>query len=102
MLREIRRLLERRLPSLAKVPFADSWAGMIDATPDIVPVMDAVTGYEGLFLATGFSGHGFGIGPGAGRIMARLIQGEDPGYDLQRFRFDRFSDGSTIRPGPAI
>ena len=102
VLREIRSLLEKRLPSLAGVPFADSWAGMIDATPDVVPVMDAVTGRDGLFVATGFSGHGFGIGPGAGRVMARLVTGETPGYDLERFRFDRFSDGSPIRPGPAI
>lgn len=102
VLREIRSLLERRLPALARVPFAGSWAGMIDATPDIVPVMDTVAGREGLFVATGFSGHGFGIGPGAGRVMARLVTGEDPGYDLERFRFDRFSDGSPIRPGPAI
>jgi glycine/D-amino acid oxidase-like deaminating enzyme len=64
--------------------------------------MDAIPGREGLFLATGFSGHGFGIGPGAGRVMARLVTGEAPGYDLERFRFDRFSDGSPIRPGPAI
>ena len=102
VLRDIRRLLEKRLPSLAQVPFADSWAGMIDATPDIVPVMDAIADRDGLFLATGFSGHGFGIGPGAGQVMARLVTGEDPGYDLERFRFKRFSDGSTIRPGPAI
>jgi glycine/D-amino acid oxidase-like deaminating enzyme len=64
--------------------------------------MDAVAGRPGLFVATGFSGHGFGIGPGAGRVMARLITGEEPGYDLSRFRFGRFSDGSTTRPGPAI
>jgi glycine/D-amino acid oxidase-like deaminating enzyme len=44
-----------------------SWAGMIDATPDVVPVMDQISSCPGLFLTTGFTGHGFGIGPGAGR-----------------------------------
>lgn len=46
------------------------WAGMIDATPDVVPVIDAIESCPGLFLANGFSGHGFGIGPGAGKVIA--------------------------------
>ena len=98
----IRRGLERRLPALAAVPFEETWAGMIDVTPDVVPVMDQVDGHPGLFLATGFSGHGFGIGPGAGRVMADLIQGKPPGHDLSRFRLSRFSDGSPMRPGPGL
>ena len=48
----------------------------------------------------GMSGHGFGIGPGIGRVMADVIQGRDSGYDLNRFRFNRFTDGSPIVPGP--
>lgn len=102
VLEEIRRLMGKYLPDLADVPIEGSWGGMIDATPDILPVMDAVPDLEGLFVATGFSGHGFGIGAGAGRVMARLITGEAPGYDLERFRFSRFSDGSPVRPGPAL
>ena len=94
--------MAKHLPALAEVPFAGSWGGMIDATPDILPVMDAVPGKSGLYVATGFSGHGFGIGAGAGRVMARMITGDAPGYDLERFRFSRFSDGSPIRPGPAL
>ncbi|MGD8841443.1 MAG: FAD-dependent oxidoreductase, partial [Gammaproteobacteria bacterium] len=54
------------------------------------------------WISTGFSGHGFGIGPGAGRIMADLIQGKDAGHDLRRFRLSRFSDGSKLELGPAI
>ena len=75
---------------------------MIDVTPDVVPVMDAVTGYPGLYLATGFSGHGFGIGPGAGRVMADLVLGRPAGHDLSRFRFSRFYDGSKMVPGPGL
>ena len=48
------------------------------------------------------SGHGFGIGPGMGRVLAALVMGDAPGHDLRRFRADRFSDGSPIRPGPAL
>jgi glycine/D-amino acid oxidase-like deaminating enzyme len=101
-LRKIRRNLDKRLPELAGVEFAESWAGMIDITPDVVPVMDQISSCPGLFLATGFSGHGFGIGPGAGRVMANLVTGDEVKFDLKRFRFSRFSDGSKIVPGPAI
>jgi glycine/D-amino acid oxidase-like deaminating enzyme len=41
-------------------------------------------------------GHGFGIGPGFGRVVARMIAGEEPEYDLRRFRFSRFSDGGKL------
>jgi glycine/D-amino acid oxidase-like deaminating enzyme len=98
----MREKLDLRVPALAGIPFAETWAGMIDAMPDVVPVMDRVAEYEGLYLATGFSGHGFGIGPGAGRIMADMITGETPRHNLERFRFPRFSDGSRMVPGPAI
>lgn len=101
-LAKIRRNLARRVPELADVPFVEAWAGMIDATPDVVPVMDAIASHPGLFLATGFSGHGFGIGPGAGRVMAGLVTGEAPQHNLSRFRFSRFADGSKVVPGPAI
>lgn len=101
-LRIMRRNLAKRVPQLADTKFVESWAGMIDATPDIVPVMDNIESHPGLFLASGFSGHGFGIGPGAGKVMANLVTGNDPGFDLTRFRFSRFSDGSKMVPGPAL
>ena len=50
----------------------------------------------GLVIATGMSGHGFGIGPGFGRVVADLVMGNDVGHDLGRFRLERFSDGSPI------
>lgn len=98
----LKRKMAERFPALADVPILDSWAGMIDAMPDIVPTMDGVPGLQGLWVASGFSGHGFGIGPAAGRIMSNLIQGRPPGHDLSRFRFDRFSDGTPLKLGPAI
>jgi glycine/D-amino acid oxidase-like deaminating enzyme len=101
-LRKMHQGLARRAPQLAHLAFEEAWAGMIDVTPDVVPVMDAVTGYPGLYLATGFSGHGFGIGPGAGRVMADLVLGRPVGHDLARFRFSRFYDGSTMVPGPGL
>ena len=73
---------------------------MIDVSPDAVPYLCEVPDYQGLFVATGMSGHGFGIGPGIGKLMADLIRGQAPGYNLERFRFNRFRDGSPIVPGP--
>ncbi len=101
---EVRRRLKRRLPErapwLENVGIAELWAGMIDVTPDAVPYICEAPSPRGLFIGTGLSGHGFGIGPGVGRILADLIQGQSPGHDLSRFRFNRFTDGSPIVPGP--
>ncbi len=102
VVRRIQQEMAGHLPLLAKTEIAEAWAGMIDAPPDFVPVMDEIPGYKSLFLASGFSGHGFGIGPGAGKIMAALVQGKKVGFDLSRFRFSRFSDGSPIVVGPAL
>jgi glycine/D-amino acid oxidase-like deaminating enzyme len=89
-------------PALPPVKARASWAGMIDTMPDIVPVVDHCAQIPGLIIGTGMSGHGFGIGPGMGRVLAALVMGDAPGHDLRRFRADRFSDGSPIRPGPAL
>jgi glycine/D-amino acid oxidase-like deaminating enzyme len=61
---------------------------------------EAGCGIAGFFVATGFSGHGFGIGPAEGRLAADLITGEPPIVDPQPFRFARFADGSRPRPMP--
>jgi glycine/D-amino acid oxidase-like deaminating enzyme len=88
--------LRRAHPAFAAIREAERWAGQIDVTPDAIPVMSGVDSLPGLFLATGFSGHGFGIGPGAGRLMADLVTGAPPVVDPSAFRLSRFTDGSPI------
>lgn len=83
-------------PALAAAEIAQRWAGYIDVTPDAVPVISPIDRIPGFFLASGFSGHGFGIGPAAGRLMADLVTGRTPLVDPAHFRFNRFSDGSKI------
>jgi glycine/D-amino acid oxidase-like deaminating enzyme len=84
-------------PAAADLRIVQHWAGLIDVTPDAVPVISTVGDIPGLVIATGFSGHGFGIGPGAGRLAADLAVGGDPVVDPTPFRFSRFSDGTKIR-----
>ena len=101
-LASIRQGFDRLFPKLGPVRLKTTWAGMIDAMPDAVPIVDRVAAIGGLFVATGMSGHGFGIGPGIGRVASDLIRGHEVGHNLERFRLSRFSDGSPIRLGPAI
>ena len=100
VLRRISARLPVQAPRLAEAGMAEVWAGMIDVTPDAVPYLCEAPSPRGLFIGTGMSGHGFGIGPGAGRVLADLVRGRPHGHDLARFRFERFSDGSPVVPGP--
>jgi glycine/D-amino acid oxidase-like deaminating enzyme len=84
-------------PQLAALRPLERWAGMIDVTPDEIPVLGPVDGLPGLLIATGFSGHGFGIGPAAGYLTAELAMGRTPPVDLAPFRFGRFAAGELTR-----
>jgi glycine/D-amino acid oxidase-like deaminating enzyme len=83
-------------PGFAGAKVAQHWAGMIDVTPDAVPVISPVETLPGFIIATGFSGHGFGIGPAAGKLAADLATNARPVVDPTPFRLGRFFDGSKI------
>jgi glycine/D-amino acid oxidase-like deaminating enzyme len=102
IIKSIRRNLEIVFPQLAGIEFVESWAGMIEATPDAIPVIDEAENYEGFYIATGFSGHGFGIGPGAAKAITGMLTGNDSGIDLREFRLSRFFDGTPIRPQSSV
>jgi len=91
----------RAFPALGRPKLKAVWGGMIDTMPDVVPIVDHAP-LPGLTIATGMSGHGFGIGPGIGRVVADLVTGGTVGHDLSRFRWARFSDGTKIAPGPSL
>ncbi|RYD54405.1 MAG: FAD-binding oxidoreductase [Sphingomonadales bacterium] len=84
------------LPSFAGVPIVQSWAGMIDTTPDAIPVISRLDAVPGLIIGTGFAGHGFGIGPGAGELLADMATGTTSAVDPSAFRFSRFTEGSKL------
>ena len=96
---KMKQRLHERFDGLESATVTHAWAGMIDTTPDFVPVMDE-SSLPGLYLATGFSGHGFGIGPGAGKVMANMMAGRNIDHDISRFRFKRFTDKSKLVLGP--
>ncbi len=87
-------------PLFRDIAVAESWGGMIDVMPDAIPVISPVAKVPGFFIATGFSGHGFGIGPGAGRLVADMVAGDPTLVDPTPFRLARFTDGSNPRPHP--
>ncbi|MFN4143089.1 NAD(P)/FAD-dependent oxidoreductase [Aestuariivirga sp.] len=98
ILEEAAKRLKEYYPAFAPMTVAERWAGCIDAVPDAVPVISKVERLEGFHLCTGFSGHGFGLGPGAGKLMAEIVTGERPCVDPAPFRYSRFFDGSKPRP----
>src|SRR6266852_2026004 len=100
VLERARASIAESFPAFRNVAVAESWGGMIDVMPDAIPVISAVDTVPGFFIATGFSGHGFGIGPGAGRLMADMVTGAPPMVDPAPFRLSRFTDGSNPRPHP--
>jgi glycine/D-amino acid oxidase-like deaminating enzyme len=83
--------LIRHFPGFAAMRVQQSWGGLMDVTPDTVPVISPVEALPGLHIAAGFSGHGFGLGPGAGQLMADLVTGDTPVVDPTPFRLGRFT-----------
>ncbi|MFK7752388.1 MAG: NAD(P)/FAD-dependent oxidoreductase [Sedimentitalea sp.] len=98
VLRQSWAAVQSAFPAFKDADVVQSWAGMIDVTPDALPVISGVDDLPGLHIATGFSGHGFGIAPGAGKLMADLVTGTTPVVDQSAFRLSRFTDGSKIAP----
>lgn len=90
----------REFPQLQGIQVAQSWGGMIDSTPDAIPVISPVEKLPGLIVSAGYSGHGFGLGPGAGRLAADLATDAPPVVDPTPYRYSRLVDGSGLNtPG---
>jgi glycine/D-amino acid oxidase-like deaminating enzyme len=94
--------LAKVFPDVAGVEITRSWAGWIDMMPDWIPTIDPVESPRGLVIASGFSGHGFMLGPVAGRLVSEIVLRGQPSLDLSRFRLARFRDGTSAGPRPLI
>ncbi len=82
--------LKQAFPAFETAQVAQSWAGMIDVTPDAIPAISKVDAIPGFYLASGFSGHGFGIGPAAGQLMADIVLERPSFVSPDAFRLSRF------------
>jgi sarcosine oxidase subunit beta len=95
-------LVSHVLPVAGAARIAHTWTGLIDLTPDALPVIDAPEQVGGLVVAAGFSGHGFCLGPVSGLLCADLSLGRTPRHDLGAFRLARFERGSVSATSPAL
>jgi glycine/D-amino acid oxidase-like deaminating enzyme len=86
------------IPEASDLRLQRTWAGLIDTTPDAIPVLGRVDEVPGFIFATGFSGHGFGIGPIAGKLMAELITDGETSIDTSAMAFSRFAEGKLAKP----
>lgn len=102
VVRKTRRAIDELFPELATAEIVETWAGIVETSPDMVPILCEAEDVDGFFIATGFSGHGFGIGPGAGKAAADMLTDADNAIDLSEFRLQRFFDGSPIRPQTSV
>lgn len=86
-------MLTRRVPAAAEASVVGGWAGVRDMSPDDHAVVGAVDEVAGLYLAAGFSGHGFMHSPAVGEEVARLALAEPATIDLRALSPTRFAGG---------
>jgi sarcosine oxidase, subunit beta len=91
-------IAEKRVPVVLDYGIRTGWAGLYEMTPDRNQIIDRSEDVEGLFIATGYSGHGFLMGPATGEIVRDLYHGVTPKYDISAFTLRRFDD-ADLRSG---
>jgi len=89
---------KRRLPDFATAVPRGGWTGPYDNTPDLYPVLDKAPGIDGLYLAAGFSGHGFKLTPAIGRVMAELVKdGRVRDFPIEKLGLARFERDAPVK-----
>ena len=98
-IQEVWSRIARRIPLMENAEFSTGYAGLYTSTPDSHPVMDKVDGIEGLYICTGFSGHGFKLSPMVGVLMSELmLDGQAKSIDISPLRMSRFEEGKLNMP----
>ena len=87
-------------PPLRGVRFDRAWAGIMGFTADGLPMIGNMPATPGLTVAVGFNGSGFSWAAVTGQVIADLLDGRDPGFDLRPFRTGRFADAGTTWANP--
>jgi sarcosine oxidase subunit beta len=86
--------LAHRYPAAADAPVVRAWAGLYDMTPDAHPLIGWAA--DGVYVACGFSGHGFMQSPAVGDAVAAELLGDSPPFELEPYRLDRFAGGAIF------
>ena len=98
MFRGVAERLEQRMPGMSQASFLRGWSGLFTITPDWHPILDKAGQIDGLYVAVGFSGHGFKLAPMVGLTMAELIaDGRSTTIDISQLGMDRFASGRLLR-----
>ena len=85
-----------RFPAYAEAGLASSWTGLYDVTPDWNPVLGPMPGVDGLWLAYGFSGHGFKLAPTVGLLVAQAALGQFGAVPIDAYSLSRFAQGRLL------
>jgi glycine/D-amino acid oxidase-like deaminating enzyme len=89
-------------PHLETIELEKAWAGRLDITPDVIPIVDRPKPELNLFVAAGFSGHGFALGPSIGKQVGEWITQGSPSIDLSAFALSRFEVGIVHKSQQAL
>jgi glycine/D-amino acid oxidase-like deaminating enzyme len=90
-------LIAQRMPPFAEAEVTSGWSGPYDITPDWNPIVGEVPGHEGLFVAVGFSGHGFKLAPTIGEGLAQTVLGQRPRLPFAPYAMNRFAEGKVLQ-----
>jgi glycine/D-amino acid oxidase-like deaminating enzyme len=100
--RRVRRAAADLFPRFEYVGLPLLVGGVYDVTPDRQAIVGPVPEHEGLYVAAGFSGHGFMMAPEIGRGVAAMVLGEDPGETFEHLRPDRFAAGELVHESAVV
>ena len=92
----IDKLISHRMPAFKKAQYVAGWTGPYDITPDWNPLVGPVPGHDGLYVATGFSGHGFKLAPTISESLALSVLGLEPRLPIDMYDVTRFDSGNAL------
>ena len=90
-------LVSRVMPDFADAEYTGGWTGLYDIPPDWNPIVGPVPGIDGVYVAVGFSGHGFKLAPTIGEALAQTVLGLEPRVPIDLYSMRRFSEGNALR-----
>ncbi|MGB9976807.1 NAD(P)/FAD-dependent oxidoreductase [Thermovenabulum sp.] len=86
----------RYLPYMKNIRIVRQWSGLYEMSPDAQPILGKADSVEGVYIATGYSGHGFMFGPITGVLMAQYILGMPTSIPIDKLDLGRFERGELI------